>query len=153
MIAGHEASSSGLYGALTFHHAQLETLARHALSMCHLEGGGAAQSTMSQFERELDAHLEAEERWLLPAFARTNPVACDAIMAEHARLRVACNLCAAALDAETIDERPIHVLLELLGDHCRREEAELYRWAETSIDEATSRAVIQKIEGAENVER
>src|SRR6266511_4020138 len=114
MIAGHEASSSGLYGALTFHHARLETLGRHVLSTLHLEGRSGAQAAFSSFKRELDAHVEAEERWLLPAFARAKSAACESLVAEHARLRVASDLAAAALDTETIDERPMHALLELL---------------------------------------
>jgi hypothetical protein len=149
MIAGHEASSSGLYGALTFHHARLETLARHVLSTLHGEGRSAAQDSFSAFKREFDAHLEAEETWLLPAFSRANPAACEAIIAEHARLRIVTDLAAAALDTEKIDEQPMHQLLELLCEHCRREESELYRWAETSVDERASRAVLQKIESAE----
>jgi len=148
MIVGQEPSSSGLYGAMTFHHTHLEMLARHVISTFHGEGRSAAQTSFSAFKRQLDAHLDAEETWLLPPFERANPSAYDAILAEHARLRASTDLAAAALDTEQIDEHPLHRLVEILCELCHREEEGLYRWAETAIDAHASRAVIQKIEGA-----
>src|SRR4051794_6095155 len=143
-------SSSGLYGALTFHHARVETSGRHALTTLRLEGIEAARPSFDAFRRELEGHLEAEERWMLPSFARFDPQACEAIRLEHARIRDGIARASRSLDARAADERPLHELLELLVLHCQREESELYRWAETAIGEEESRAVLQKIEIAES---
>jgi hypothetical protein len=150
---GSEPSCSGLYAALTFHHARLETSGRHVLSTLHLEGPAAAKLTFAGFRCELDAHLEAEEAWVLPAFARVEPEASQAICADHAEIRVATDVVARSLDAPPVNEPAMYKLLELLQLHCRREETQLYRWAETGVGEPESRAVIQKIEMAELCEK
>jgi hypothetical protein len=155
MVLGSQSSVSGLYAAMTFHHARLETSGRHVLSTLHLEGRAAAQRSFDAFRRELEAHLEAEERWVLPAFARVEPNASEDILTEHGQIREAAGAAERSFDDRTDgpgkapDERPMHELLELLCEHCRREESNLYRWSETAIGEPESRAVLQKIEAAE----
>jgi hypothetical protein len=149
MVLQSEANSSGLYAALTFHHARLETSGRHVLSALHLEGPRAAKASFAKFRCELDAHLEAEEAWVLPGFARVDPESSQAICAGHAQIRKVSDAVARSLEAPPADESAMHELLELLDLHCRREEHELYRWAETGIGESESRAVIQKIEMSE----
>jgi Hemerythrin HHE cation binding domain len=149
MVAGSDPSTSGLYGALTFHHARLEASGRHALSMLQIEGSSGARASFRAFERELIAHFEAEETWVLPAFARARPQAYEAVRAEHAQLRSAVDAVARSFGANAADQRALHDLLERLLELWRREEGDLYRWAETAIGESDSRAVIQKIEAAE----
>jgi len=144
--------SSGLYAALTFHHARLEASARHVLSKLRLEGPAAARKSFESFKRELDAHLEAEEAWVLPAFARARPDACAAIRAEHARVRQAAEAFERSVEGEGA-ERALHELLDRLLYLCHLEERDLCKWTETEIGEAESRAVLQKIEQAELGER
>jgi hypothetical protein len=132
-----------------FHHAVLETSLRHSLSTLHLEGAAAADPCFQAFRRELDAHLEAEETWLLPSYERVRPQAAETVRAQHAKLRSAAALAAEALAASAVDERPLYELDELLGQHCRSEESDLYRWSETAIGQQASRAVLQKIEAVE----
>ena len=149
MTAGSQASSSGLYAALTFHHARLEACGRHVLSMLSLEGPESAATSFGPWRRALDAQLEAEETFLLPRLERANPRTSQTIHDHHARLRTATDRVARSLEGLSSDERPLQELLDLLSQHCHREETELYRWAETAIDETDSRAVIHKIESGE----
>jgi hemerythrin superfamily protein len=149
MIGAGTASSSGLYGALTFHHARLEASLRHVISELHLAGTTAAKEAFGTFERELDAHLEAEETWLLPPFERVRPQAGESIRLQHVKVRAADARARLELGKGAADDRPLHELLELLDQHCRNEESDLYRWAETAIGEQDSRAVLQKIEAVE----
>ena len=141
--------SSGLYAALTFHHARLEAKARHVLATLQLEGPDAARKSFASFKRELDAHFEAEETWVLPAFARARPEASAEIGAEHARIRHAVQAFERSGGA---DEQMLHELLDLLLNLCRLEERDLCKWSETAIGEAESRAVLQRIEEAELAE-
>jgi hypothetical protein len=101
------------------------------------------------FLRELDAHLEAEERWLLPPFERVRPLSGEAIRALHAEVRSAAARVAKLLVAGSVDEKPFHELDELLARHCTSEESDLYRFSETAIGEGDSRAVLQTIEAGE----
>jgi hypothetical protein len=149
MVLDAGTSTSGLYAALTFHHARLEASGRHVLSTLHLEGPNGARTSFAKFRRELDGHLEAEERWVLPAYGRIRPQAKEVICREHEQIRAMADRFARSLDQPPVDEVALHQLLELLNLHCRREEPELYRWAETAIGERESRAVIEKIETCE----
>jgi hypothetical protein len=137
---------------MTFHHARLEASLRHVLATLRLEGPAAAQSSFDTFRRELDAHLEAEERWLLPPFERAKPVAGEAVRAQHVLVRSGVARAASVLATRSADEKPFHELDELLARHCRDEEGDLYRFSETAIGEAESRAVLQKIEAVELTE-
>jgi hemerythrin len=149
MTLGAEPSSSGLYAALYFHHARLEASGRHVLSTLRLEGPAAARGAFKTFKCELEAHLEAEERWVLPGFARAEPEAYEAIREEHMLIRQMSESLTWSAATVASDERTLHELVDLLLAHCRREEQTLYRWAETAIGEPESRAVLQKIEAAE----
>jgi hypothetical protein len=119
------------------------------MSMLRLEGTAAAQANFEVFRRELDAHLEAEETWLLPPFELVKPHVADACRVQHAKVRSAAALAAQALASRTVDETPLYVLDQLLCQHCRDEEGDLYRWCETAIGEQASRAVLRKIEAVE----
>jgi hypothetical protein len=149
MIGGYKASSSGLYGALTFHHAKLDASLRHVMATLRLEGPAAAKMAFDPFQRELDAQLEAEETWLLPPYERSKPKAAEAVLFQHVKVRAAATLAAAQLDALSAEERPLQDLYDVLALHCRCEESDLYQWSETAIGEEDSRAVLQKIEAGE----
>jgi hypothetical protein len=149
MICEPRPCSSGLYAALTFHHARLETSLRHVIATLHLEGTGSAEACFEAFHRELFALLEAEETWLLPPYEGARPRAAEIVREQHAKLRAAAALAAEALAASVVDERPLHELDQLLAEHCRSEESDLYRWSETAIGQQASRAVLQKIEAVE----
>jgi hypothetical protein len=149
MIGGQKVSSSGLYGALTFHHARLDADLRHVLATLRFEGPVAAKITFDAFRRELDAHLEAEETWLLPPYERAKPVAGEAVRAQHVVVRSTAALAATSLDARSADEHALHTLYLVLTRHCRSEECDLYRWCETAICEKDSRAVLRMIEAEE----
>jgi hemerythrin superfamily protein len=142
-------TASGLHAAMSYHHARLETAGRHALSTLRLEGPVAARHPFDGFKRELDAHLEAEETWILPLYRKGKPDDCSRIRSEHTELRCMADAVKRGLAAGDTDEEPLRKLLELLLDHCRLEESDCYRWAEEAIDEKASRAVLRSIEAAE----
>ena len=108
---------------MTFHHARLEASLRHALATLRLEGPAAAQSSFEAFRRELDAHLEAEERWLLPPFERVKPQAGEAVRAQHEMVRRGADKLAKALAVNSVDEKPFHELDELLAALQERQRA------------------------------
>jgi hypothetical protein len=149
MIGGQKASSSGLYAALMFHHARLDADLRHVIATLRLEGPAPAKTTFGRFQRELDAHLEAEETWLLPSYTRAKPRAAKAVLVQHTKVRSSASRAATSLGAQCSDEQPLQELYDVLALHCRCEESDLYKWSETAIGEEASRAVIQKIESEE----
>jgi hemerythrin superfamily protein len=134
---------------MTFHHARLEAIGRHVLSILRLEGAQAAQESWQAFKEELFAHFEAEENWMLPGFARTKSVVADSVRADHDRLRGIASSLVLRVDTRAADEAKLRDLLAALATHLRAEEADLYPWSETAVREPESREVLRKVEAAE----
>lgn len=111
--------------------------------MLHWEDtGGAGPSTVwRRFREELERHLEVEERWLLPHFAKAHPVEAQQCGALHAQLRA---LAARAEPELQLHARHVPTVLELqrvLRAHARRADALLYPWAVEALDAGTWREV------------
>src|SRR6266542_2528974 len=103
MMTGSESTLSGLSAALTFDHARLETCGRHALSLLHCAEEDACRASWTIFRKRLFAHLEAEEKWILPEFEAARPDACAAVRAGHARIRHAMEKVGASLQSGAPD--------------------------------------------------
>jgi hypothetical protein len=121
--------------------------------MLRLEGAVAARGSFSAFRRSLEAHLDAEDAWVVPPFGRECPDAAERIRADHAELRARALALAVCFDAGAVEPHLLAELLEILDRHARFEESDFYRWADVAIDEASSRAVLREIEAAELGER
>ena len=112
------------------HHALV--LARKALQA--LDGADEDLSAMwteivAAFFEELQPHFEVEEKYLLVALDQAGAQAlADRTRAEHARLRE-------LVTAEIKSREHLRELGELLRDHVRFEEGELFPAAEQRLDE------------------
>lgn len=149
MIPATETTPSGLCPAMSFHHARVEAAGRHALSMLRLEGATGALGSFRDFQRELDAHFAAEEKWMLPSYVAQKPQAAERIRADHESLRAELAKIAAGFEALQVDERVFAELLERLTAHAQLEEMDFYQWADATLEQSSTRAVICAIEASE----
>ncbi len=81
------------------------------------------------FERQLLAHLNAEEVHVLPVFGKSNPTAARDILAEHARVRGRLVELAIDLDLHCLTFDTVSAFVGELRSHAAREELLLYPWA------------------------
>lgn len=82
------------------------------------------------FDREVEPHFKQEERWLLPALrVAGEDEMVDRTLAEHAQLR---GLLRSAAEG---DINKLIEFGELLGDHIRFEERELFERAQTVLSD------------------
>jgi Hemerythrin HHE cation binding domain len=87
-----------------------------------------------EFESKLLSHLEAEERFVLPAFARVDREAAFVLLREHGTIREQVLELGVAIELHCARPAPFEHLVERLRTHAAQEEALLYRWASTMLD-------------------
>jgi hemerythrin-like domain-containing protein len=111
------------------HHRRIEALLNELSSEVYGDDSRALCALWTRFERELDAHIEAEEHHLLPAFARTHGHEADALHADHLALRKLVAELGLAIDLHQLRAEVAERLIARLREHARREDAVLYPWA------------------------
>ena len=88
----------------------------------------------TQFENELDRHMTAEERFLLPAFAREHPEEAKALLAEHAEFRRKLVEIGVGVDLHIVRLLVANAFIEKLRAHARREDELLYKWGDLHLE-------------------
>jgi hypothetical protein len=117
------------------HHDRLQLLLEELLLEEPRAYGPTGQQLWLRFREEFQAHVTAEERWLLPPFLRAEPAEGALLRAEHRELarRVAELDQAFGLHASTAQKTL--QLMQLLRAHDRREEQGLYAWSVEHLEE------------------
>lgn len=121
-------------------HVRLATLCQRVIAA--FEDGDRAEcdAAFRELERDLEQHLQFEERELLPRFAHLHPEVVAEILAEHALIRSRLTELGVGVDLHLARCTAVKKLVVDLGDHARREGQTLYRWADRTIDEPTRAA-------------
>lgn len=96
------------------------------------------------FEAGLSAHLDAEERYLLPLFTRAAPVEAAALLEEHAVFRRTLDELGVGVDLHVVSLDVAQEFVEALRTHARRENELFYRWAERRIEASGQEAVARR---------
>lgn len=82
------------------------------------------------FEAELLAHLDLEERLVFPHLDRLDPAGIEQLAWEHVQIRDKVDLLSNDLESHISDLSLLLEFLELLKAHARREDLLMYRWAD-----------------------
>lgn len=90
-------------------------------------GAPIARQIWSEIDSWLRAHMDTEERHILPEFARVDLEESRALLADHAKIREQLLECGVAIDLHEI-EVPL-ALVELVRQHAVREEKLMERWS------------------------
>jgi len=88
-----------------------------------------AQGEWDELEVGVLRHIDAEEMFLLPGFAREAPVEAAAIHAEHAEIRRKMGEVGLALDLHTLRLEQVDEISRMIIEHGVREERTLFPWA------------------------
>jgi hemerythrin HHE cation binding domain-containing protein len=105
-----------------------------------LEALEANAPDLRQLWTELDhgllAHMEAEERFMLPAFARVDRHEAVELLREHGVIREQLLELGIAVDLHYIRLEQSRDFIATLRSHAEREDRLLYRWADERLDAA-----------------
>lgn len=146
---GGDVTTSGLCAAMRFDHERLEIGARHLLECVLFGRADVVERAFNRFCIEMLAHLEAEQQYILPAFAKEHPETAKLIQDDHALVRALLATVAEQIARRGTTPDTIRTLVEALGVNGEREIAELYPWAELGVVSSDSRAAIEHIHRAE----
>ena len=91
-----------------------------------------ARQIWAEVEEGLRSHMDAEERYVLPAFARTDREEALALVRDHGRIREQLLEVGIAIDLH--EAGPASRFVQMVRDHAVREEKLLYRWADRELD-------------------
>jgi len=87
----------------------------------------------TELDRGLTVHMDAEEKYVLSAFARTDPVEATALLAEHAAIRRQLTELGVGVDLHCVRAETCAEFLDAIRRHAAREDALLYRWAQANL--------------------
>lgn len=138
-------SSASLVSPLTLYltrsHAELRRLADELLAAMAADARDQVTRLWADFDHGLLAHMEAEERFVLPIFAHVDADEAKALLREHGLLREELLELGVAVDLHLLRYDRSRELAALLEAHATREERLLYRWA----DEHLATAIIERV--------
>lgn len=123
-------------------HRRLDALLDETLRAIEANDHDGIADAFTEFDCGLRTHLEAEERYLIPALLRADPRAARAIMAEHRHIRGRLLELASAVDLHTIRFSNANAFAGELRAHATNEDALLYRWADEHLGEAERNSLL-----------
>jgi hemerythrin superfamily protein len=141
----HETHANRLEDVLRDDHRRIGALGDQLLNPMHVNDSALAVRVFSDFERGLLAHLDVEERHMLPLLDKESPAEVAGIRAEHDQIRRLLAEIGLGLEIHAVREETIERLNTFLRAHSAREEKLLYRWADTSIGGAHRASILERL--------
>jgi hemerythrin-like domain-containing protein len=92
-----------------------------------------AQRLWTEFDSELQAHFALEEKEIFPEFAKAAPAEAAALIREHAELCDKLGKLGLGVDLHLTRAEAVSDFVHALRSHAKREDALLYRWAQTNL--------------------
>lgn len=114
-------------------HRRLDDLLSQTLRAVESDDREAIADTFTEFDSRLRTHLEAEERYLIPAFLRANPRDGRAFLEEHRHIRARLMELGTAIDLHTLRAGNARAFAGELRAHAVHEDGHLYKWAEEHL--------------------
>jgi len=118
---------------LTADHLRLDALFDDVLKRLALDDRDETRAAWNDFEKGLLAHLEVEEKFILPKFAKDHELEASAIRREHDAFREKLAELGVMVDLHAIRVNVANDFMRALREHARREDALMYRWAQENL--------------------
>jgi hemerythrin-like domain-containing protein len=123
---------STLYAYMVRSHDYLRTVLERLLEAMRFDAPDVRE-LWTELEHGLLSHLDAEERFVLPAFARVDRTEAFALLREHGELREHLMELGIEVDLHSITVVRARAFAEALQHHAGREENLLYRWVDENL--------------------
>ena len=123
---------ASLYTYMIRSHRCLESLYLQVLDAMTVSAPNLGE-LWTTLDRELRAHMETEERFVLPAFARVDRDEALAVLRDHGFFREQLLELGVAIDLHLIRFERSRDFVDRLRVHASREERLLYRWADQHL--------------------
>ncbi|HET9991715.1 MAG TPA: hemerythrin domain-containing protein [Kofleriaceae bacterium] len=133
--------ATDLYTFMVRSHEHLDALYGELLAAMEANAPDV-RAIWTRFDHELMSHMEAEERFVLPTFARLDAGEALSLLREHGLIRAQLLELGVAVDLHLARYTRALELVELLRAHAGREDHLLYRWADQNLDSALVAAAL-----------
>ena len=131
-------------------HRRLEDLFEQTLDAFERGAREELSELWTRFELELERHMGAEERFLLPAFARANADEAEAILADHKEFRCRLTEIGVGVDLHIIRLAVASKFIDHLRAHAHREDKLLYQWGDEHLDHGARLSLLGALERSVN---
>jgi hemerythrin-like domain-containing protein len=115
------------------HHRALEQLFEQVCASLRSGNADEARRLWTTLDRELDAHIELEEREMFPRLAEHQPAEVEGLRSAHVELRRQVAELGTAVDLKQLSEATATAFFDKLRAHAAREDSLLYRWADREL--------------------
>jgi iron-sulfur cluster repair protein YtfE (RIC family) len=122
-------------------HEQLRDQVTRLLAAMQANARADVTTLWNELEHNLLNHMEAEERFVLPAFAHVDYGEATALLRDHGLIRESLLELGIAVDLHCIRYERSQEFIDLLLRHAEREERLLYRWADDRLSPSVVQAV------------
>ncbi len=112
-------------------HDQLASFAERALALIDEGAHDEVAAAVGALQSAVVAHLDGEERYLLPAYAAEAPADAARLLKEHAAMRKTLADLDVQTDLHLVRTAAVRAFLDELRAHAVRENAGLYRWTKS----------------------
>lgn len=130
-------------------HQRLEEIFARLLDAFKADDRELCASSWTAFEAGLLAHLEAEEKFLIPALARSSERDARAILAEHRHIRERLAELGVGVDLHIVRLDAARAFIDELRAHADHEEALMYRWGDLHLSASERQSLFNTlVEGA-----
>ena len=116
-------------------HRRFEGILERVAVACEANDWGRIQSLWSNFESSLLAHLDAEEKFLIPALIRSRQRDARTILAEHRHIRLRVAELRTGVALQTVRADAARAFVEELRAHSRHEDL-VYESTESQLSDA-----------------
>ena len=114
-------------------HARLEKLFNELAATFRGGDRDECATLWNAFDSSLEAHMALEEQLILPEFAKADPKEAAALAREHVAIRSSLGELGIGVDLHCTNADAVEYFLRILKDHAKREEALMYRWAQSNL--------------------
>jgi len=126
-------------------HRRLEKLFTQLMEAFDADAREDTQQLWSELERGLETHFTAEERFLFPSFGEVDAKETRELAAEHAALRSRLADLGVGVDLKCVRADVAKDFIDGIRAHAAREDALLYRWANSTLAEASAARLSQSL--------
>ncbi len=126
-------------------HHVLDALYEKLLAAVTAEDRVEMRAIWRELESKLLSHFEAEERYILPTFARADRKEAVDLVVEHGKIRTLLLEMGVAIDLHYARLEPFQKFIAALREHANREDTLLYRWASTMLDPELAAAAARHV--------
>ncbi len=138
------ASSTAIRVHFLADHRRLEHLLDQLTEAFEANDREGIQRIWTDLESSLLVHIEAEEKFLIPALRRRRETEAVTILDEHKRLRARLAELGAGIDLHIVRLETARALVEDLRSHAKYED-QVYQWADTELAESERSSLVSAI--------